>query len=299
MSRSVAFLLHLLDYGDEPCVSIDDLDGPHAAVLREGQRLGFVDTEPCESRSPGCPYCGEGVPYRLGPRFLCNRCRSTVEPHWLFRWPVRRERFFRWLGSALGLRGEPRPLDAALWQLGTYAGQDGHRECFYRRPRPISEGAATRLRAYRNVIVLFGLTPPPASGTPLVRSLSLLELLRGPVPLSVAELQPLLLPRGAVRFEPHSGALWVGDACLGEVPVGSAEFFLLSRLAADLDHFVPYADLKRSVLRQSGGRDATGEATFCQKLKNRIKAKHIAGIDRLLVTTNKGDGYRLRGWGEA
>lgn len=230
---------------------------------------------------------------------FCNGCRSTVEPHWLFRWPVRRERFFRWLAIGLGLRGEPRPLDGALWQLGTQAGEDGHRECFYRRPGPMSEAAHTRLGAYQNVLVLFGLAPPPPDETHHVRSLSLLELLRGPEPLSVARLQPFLLRHGAVRFEPHSGALWVGDACLGEVPVGSAEFFLLARLAADLDHFVPYADLKRAVLRQSGGRDATAEATLCQKLKNRIKAKHIAGIDRLLVTTNKGDGYRLRGWGEA
>lgn len=298
MSRNIAFLLHLLDHGDEPCVSVDDLDGPHAAILQEGQRLGFVDTEPCASPSPGCPHCGEGVPYRLGQRFLCNGCRSTVEPHWLFRWPLRRERFFSWLGAELGLRGEPRPLDGALWQLGTHAGEDGHRECFYRRPEPLSSAAGTRLGAYQNVLVLFGLAPPQDE-THRIRSLSLLELLRGPEPLSVADLQPFLLRRGAVRFELHSGALWVGDACLGEVPVGSAEFFLLARLAADLDHFVPYADLKRAVLRQSGGRDATAEATLCQKLKNRIKAKHIVGIDRLLVTTNKGDGYRLRGWGEA
>jgi hypothetical protein len=56
---------------------------------------------------------------------------------------------------------------------------------------------------------------------------------------------------------------------------------------------VPYADLKHEVLRRSGSADTTEEATFCQKLKSRLK-KGLPAIDRLVVTTNKGDGYRLR-----
>ena len=57
---------------------------------------------------------------------------------------------------------------------------------------------------------------------------------------------------------------------------------------------MPYRDLKRAVLARTGGRSETDEATFCQKLKSRIKEKYVHGIDRLVVTTNKGDGYRLR-----
>jgi hypothetical protein len=66
-------------------------------------------------------------------------------------------------------------------------------------------------------------------------------------------------------------------------------------LAADPDQFVSYHDLKRDVLSHSGSTDTTDEATFCQKLKSRIKAKWVPRIDDLLATTNKGDGYRLRG----
>ena len=69
-------------------------------------------------------------------------------------------------------------------------------------------------------------------------------------------------------------------------------------LAADLDHFVPYADLKAAVLRQSGSRDTTDEATFCQGLKSRIKKKWLPKIDVIVATTNKADGYRLRGYAE-
>ena len=45
--------------------------------------------------------------------------------------------------------------------------------------------------------------------------------------------------------------------------------------------------------------DETEEATFCQKLKSRIKTRHIPQFDRVIVTTNKGDGYRLRENGES
>ena len=109
------------------------------------------------------------------------------------------------------------------------------------------------------------------------------------------DMNELLRTRANVRFESHSGALWAGAEWLGEVPPGTKEFFFLARLAAELDQFVPYADLKHHVLRAAGSTDETEEATFCQKLKNRVKRRYIPGIDRLLVTTNKGDGYRMRG----
>jgi hypothetical protein len=81
---------------------------------------------------------------------------------------------------------------------------------------------------------------------------------------------------------------------VGEVPVGGREFWFLRALAREVDRFAGYADLKGEVLRQSGGADATDEATFCQKLKSRIKARYVRSIDRLVVASNKGDGYRLR-----
>jgi hypothetical protein len=112
-------------------------------------------------------------------------------------------------------------------------------------------------------------------------------------------LASLLEPSGIVRFETHSGVIRVGDALLGEVPVGSREFHLLACLAEQLDHFVPYSDLKKEVLRRTGGSGEIDEATFCQKLKSRIKARYVPGIDQLLATTNKGDGFRLRAAVEA
>ena len=80
--------------------------------------------------------------------------------------------------------------------------------------------------------------------------------------------------------------------------MGSKEYFFLDCLARHLDTFVPYADLKREVLRRSGSKDSRDEATFCQRLKSAIKKKRIPEIDRFVVTTNKADGYRLRGEGE-
>jgi hypothetical protein len=86
----------------------------------------------------------------------------------------------------------------------------------------------------------------------------------------------------------------VGNAYLGDVPIGSKEYHLLVRLAAEQDRFVAYSDLKHYVLRQSGSTDTADEASFCQSLKSRIKKKWIAKIDLLLATTNKSEGYRLR-----
>ena len=62
-----------------------------------------------------------------------------------------------------------------------------------------------------------------------------------------------------------------------------------------MNEYVAYADIKHYVLQHSGGTDTTEEATFCQRLKSRIKKKSVPKIDVLVATTNKGDGYRLRG----
>jgi hypothetical protein len=80
---------------------------------------------------------------------------------------------------------------------------------------------------------------------------------------------------------------------LGEVPRHSREFFFLACLAGQLDAFVSYSDIKRYVQQHAESSETTEEATFCQRLKHRTK-RWVPTIDELLVTTNKGDGYRLR-----
>lgn len=297
MDRSIELLAGLLDGDDPVCVSREEFAGAQAETLREWQRLGFLGRVPFAHPSPTCPRCWVGAPYRVRDRYLCNRCLSTIDADELLLWTFERGEFFRWLASALRLRGEPRPVEAALWQLGTWEENGSPCEIFYRRCRPLTPVGAGRLLAYRNALQFHGRLPPPPTPGFRGRTLSLLDVIVEP--LTVRGLGGFLRPRGAVRFETHSGALWIGETLLGEVPVWSKEYFFLERLAAELDHFVPYADLKRHVLRQAGGHDGTEEATFCQKLKNRIKARFIPRIDDLLVTTNKGDGYRLRGHGEA
>ena len=170
--------------------------------------------------------------------------------------------------------------------------KDGPLECFFRRSGELSSHGTSRLLAYRNTLLVYPLTPMGAGSS---RTLSLLEAVQWENgSLRVAGLGTLLRPRGKVRFDAQCGALWVGDVCLGEVPIGSKEFFFLCRLADDLDRFVPYTDLKHYVLQESGSSDSTDDATFCQLLKSRTKRKWMPKIDAVLATTNKADGYRLR-----
>lgn len=294
MRASLEFLLGLLDSDGPAAVAQEDIDGPHAQAIRLWRQAGFLSSESLANPVPGCPRCSDGVPYRLGDRHVCNRCRSGVAPRELLLWPLDQGAFLRWLAGQLGLRGGVRRIDAVLWQLGTREEQGEARECFYRGSGPLSGFASGRLDAYRNVLVFYGLSAPPEADVSGC-CLSLLEVLRPGDPLQVADVGTLLRPRGAVRFDEHSGALWAGQTWLGEVPYGSKEYFFLRCLASYADRFVPYADVKREILLRSGSRDETDEATFCQNLKSRIKKKWIPEIDRLLVTTNKADGYRLRG----
>ena len=287
-------LVRLLDQDGVAYVAGADFDGALGEALRAWQAAGFLAREPGADPVPGCPRCGEGVPYRLGERYVCNRCHTTVDPAHLRAWELDREAFLGHLAGGMGLRGGVRRLDDRLWQLGTWTGDGGPCECFYARGRPASDSALARLEAYRDVLVLHGLSRPDTPVRSGGRSASLLAVL-APDGSPAADPGRLLRARGDVRFDAHSGAVWVGDARLGEVPVGSKEYHFLACLARHLDHFVPYADLKREVLRQAGSRDGTEEATFCQGLKSRIKKKWVPQVDRLVVTTNKGDGYRLRG----
>jgi hypothetical protein len=294
MRASLEFLIRLLERGGA-CVGREDFEGPHGGALRLWQELGFLRREPWANPVPACPHCEEGVPYLLGTQYRCNRCRSAVDHRWLFLWPFDEQAFFRWLALRLELRGGTRDVDGQIWQLGTWQHGDERRECFYRRSGALSSLGRTRLAAYRNVLVLYGLDPPPREECPDGERVSLLELLGPDGPPTMGNLESFLRAGGTVRFDAERGVLWVGGQRVGEVPVGSREYFFLRCLAERIDQFVAYSDIKHEVLRQTGGRDTTEEATFCQGLKSRIKRKWIPEIDRLLTTTNKADGYRLRG----
>lgn len=293
---SAAFLLGILDRDDPAFVAWEDFDGSDGDCVNTWQGLGFLSREPGVNPTAGCPHCDEGTPYLLADRYLCHACRSEIHPRHLLLWPLRRAALLQHIAAGLRLRGGVRQVDPRLWQLGTGRAEDGPVECFYRRPGTLPEPARQRLGAYRRILFLHGpsMAPEPGWGVwaPLV------ELFDPEGSPAVPDLAALLRVRGMVRFEAHSGALWVGRNLLGEVPPGGREFHFLVCLAARLDNFVPYADLKHEVLRRSGSTDTTEEATFCQVLKSRIKRRWVPGIDRLIATTNKGDGYRLRGYAE-
>ena len=296
MPGSIEFLLGLIDRDEPPCVAWEDWEGGHGPMLRLWQEMGLIANFPEQNPVASCPDCEDGVPYRLGDRLLCNWCLGTVDPRHLLLWRLDSAAFLRWVGGQWRLRGEVRQIDGRLWQLGTLEATGGVYECFYRRAGPLSEAGRNRIEAFRQAVVLYGATPPDRGEGVDRPQLSLLELLRPGPPMALADPEALLRPRGRVRFDAGSGVLWTGETWFGEVPVGSKEFFLLDALARNLDRFVPYQDLKEYVLRAAGSADSTEEATFCQRLKNRIKRAWVPQIDRLIATTNKGDGYRLRGY---
>ncbi len=299
MTKGIEFLLGLVEQRPPARVAWEDFEGECSALLRACQEEGFLGRESLLDPVPSCPHCGEGVPYRLGGRYRCNRCRSAVAPRHLQCWQLDEAAFWGWLASRLHLRGGVRAVEERLWHLGAWGEGDDLHECFYRRSGELSDRSTARLAAYRNVVVLHGLPRPAESEGAAVRWVPLLTVLRWDGALAVNNLRVLLRPQGRIRFDAHTGTLWAGDARLGEVPPGSKECFFLDCLVRHLDRFVPYADLKREVLRRSGSRDAMDEATFCHSLKSRIKKKYVAQIDRLLIATNKADGYRLRGFLEA
>jgi hypothetical protein len=299
MLGSLEILVGLLDHNEAPRVAAEDFDGEHGPALRAWQDLGFLSREPGVNPAAGCPHCGEGVPYRLGDLFRCSKCVSVVDPRHFQLWEFSPVAFLRWLAGKWRLKGKVRRIEDRLWQLGTREATDGALECFYRKPGFLSSTEAIRLGAYQRSIVLHGLSLPQETGRETGRRFCILEILQWDGCLRVADLDTFLFTgQRRVRFDADSGALWIGDRCLGEVPLHSKEYFFLDCLAESIDRFVAYADLKRFVLRRSGSLDSRDEATFCHRLKSRIKKQWIPEIDRLLATTNKGDGYRLRGWVE-
>ena len=121
MRADLEFLIGLLDRDEEPsCVAQEDLDGKYATTLQTWRKMGFLSSEPGMNPVVSCPHCDEGVPYRLGERFLCNFCRSTVDRRHLFLWKLNREAFLVWLAAELKLQDAVRRIDERLWQLAEH-----------------------------------------------------------------------------------------------------------------------------------------------------------------------------------
>ena len=215
----------------------------------------------------------------------------------MLAWPVHRDAFLGTLSSHLGLHDVIRETDGELWELGSGKVDGNAVVCFFLTGGLLSESARARLAAYRRALV-FAAQPAPDAGCP-GRWVSLAELLEADGTFARVGLPELLRDRGQVRFDRETGSLRVGAALVGEVPLGSREWAFLACLAEQLDQFVSYCDLKRAVLRETGGSGGADEATFCQKLKSRIKKEYVTGIDRLVIVSHKGDGYRMRAEGEA
>src|SRR4051812_18165092 len=99
MRAGFEFLLGLLDRDEAACVAAEDMDGAHAPVLRLWQDTGFLDREPGGNTVSGCRWCGEGSPYALGDRLLCDRCRSVIDPRDLHLWRLHLPAVLDWFAG--------------------------------------------------------------------------------------------------------------------------------------------------------------------------------------------------------
>jgi hypothetical protein len=297
MHASLEFLFRLLDSSCPADFSPEELDGPCGEVLRVCQRMGFLAAEPGKNPVASCPHCQSGTAYRQNQRFVCNRCRSTIDVRELYLWRFDLRAFLNWYCKQQRLSREPEQIDDCAWRLGTLDTKSAVHECFYLRGKACSDLARRRLSAFRSVLILHGKSEPPSiEGIP-ARMLLMAETLsmRG-THLTVRRLGECLGShrRLPVRFDPRSGTLCLGDAFLAKIAAGTREFAFVERLAAAKGEVIAYADLKRAVSLATGSIDSRDEATFCHRLKSRLKKNHsIPMIERLIEADPSMGGYRL------
>jgi len=297
MHPSLDFLFRLLDGSYPAVVSAEELDGPHEKALYVCQRMGFLATEPSMNAVPSCPACVAGTPYRQGDRYICNRCRSPVDVRQLQLWRFDLPSLLRWFSGEQHLQGDIERIDDGLWRLGTLDAGGGIRECFYVRGAGCSDRARERLAAFQRVVLLHGKREPPRIEAVPARSL----LFADTVTIRGERLDARPLPAfferqrtAAVRFHPATGQLSLGDALLGRIAAGTREFAFLERLSDAQGEVIAYGELKRAVCRATGSIDSRDEATFCHRLKSRLKKNHgITAIDRLIEADRAQGGYRL------
>lgn len=297
MRRSLDFAFRLMDFAYPAEVSAEDFDGPHGAALRVLQSMDFLGSEPGMNPVSSCPYCFSGTPYPLGDRYLCNECHSEVEQRQLQLWRFDLEAFLRWFARVQKLSDGIEQIDDGLWRIGTLTRGDQATECFFLRGAECSALALRRLAAFRSVLILHGRSEPPRIDGIRAPTLLITEALAIDGERIIA--RPLTnfighQHAGAVRFDRKTGVLQVGDMALGRIPNGSREFAFLNVLAGALGEVVPYADLKRAVCLATGSIDSRDEATFCHRLKSRLKKDHgIPAIDRVIEADRAQGGYRL------
>lgn len=278
-------------------LTVEDLHGALREAILQWQKSSTVARQPSLHPCPSCPECRGGVPYQLGERWLCDTCFCPVAEAHLWVWPMDTEKFLQDIAAQLQLHGQVHCIEHSLWQLGTGTNEGRTVACFAcLEPNSLSKAEMQKLRTYRSVLVLH---IPSSCERPTYGQWVPLAELFGPdgsfLPKSVST---LLRVRGEVQFNEQDGSLRIGGSWLGELVADSKEWHLVSVLAKHLNEVVSYTALKRAILERTGSSDMTEDATFCQKLKNNIKRKWIPGIDRLIVTTNKGEGYRLQAYVE-
>jgi len=297
MRHGLESLLRLLDSAHPADASGEEFDGPCGETFRVFQRAGFLATEPAMNPALSCPHCVAGTPYILGGRYVCNRCRSTVDRRHLQLWRFDLEAFLRWFAREQALTGGVEGIDEGLWRLGTFDRGERVSECFFLRGGESSALARRRLAAFRSVLILHGRSEPPRIDGIGAQVLSIIEALTVEGGRLVSRpLSQLFAHRrgGIVHFDRHTGVLLVGDEFLGQIPSGTREFALIDCLWGADGAVIPYADLKRAVSEASGSSDTRDEATYCHRLKSRLKKEHgIAAIDQLIRADRLGGGYML------